>query len=1396
MRVLLTALCLLAYGVVWGQEDYIVPAACENGNTGFDQGPDGLDDYTVIGNPASVSVTGGRLRIAPVTGFTAVQSASLTVDPSRRYTLAFRAETPNTTGAGASVRITSFDAGSASLGDQTYPEVHFDDSRLEFEYTPPAGAASARIQVSNNSGADEAFFDDLCLRDRGPVGANSRISGLSFNDINGNGFRDAGGPGVNDDRLAETSVHLYRDNGDGVRDPAYDQVVARTRTTGDPEGYVFRRLPAGDYFVVAYLSPVLDLSPTAVGHPADRDSDFEPVNLGNWRGGVTPILTVNGDDDVRDVDFGQVPTGTAGASGIIWNDANADNLHDEDGSFGLNGVIVRAELLDGTPLGNTVTRTSPDGVQGFYELGGFPPQTIRLQIDLPPDLTGQPLLLDNQFNSSDAYRTNSIGMAPNYVQRGVKGALRTTGTENCFNGVDDDGDGRIDYSDGNCLNCVVTSAETCGDPLTYYMPPIWQLTDSGNNPFAFEHPSYLNINTDVAQATVTVRTQDGSFVATSTVNRGATTVISLPKDVVQTRTTNATQSNKGLIVESDFPIQANYYLDAFFTQALVTLKGQQALGTSFRAGSQVQQYTSRGANSSADPLSGPLPAPNTGRQEAHFISVMATEDNTQVTFSYDAARLQLFGGLTSPHVVTLNEGESYLVRDDDTNQTVSGVSVESDKLIVVNSGSQHTQLDSGGGEDSGIDQLVPICYTGVEYVVTKHAGTGVQHYAVVVSNFDGTEVFVDGNSAPYGTVDAGGWLKVPVSGNVGEPKLITTTYPSYVYQISGISTSNSEVGMALAASIGDCRGNLSVAFAKQPSKEYSLSVVTTTASRRDLLVNGAVAEDLPSAIATPVRGKPDYISIVIDQADLADDNFVESSSYFQAALLVAVSGRTGTFGYLTNFAESILVIDPSTNRESNRYSIDPVCAGTTINHTILASGCGSGVNIGGFTNDASKGTVTKTGPLTFDYQAAPGATGSETISLELSDDNGTDKIVCVEFFICGPPSTVTGVPASQTLACGATMPAGNPVADTEAECPLSVGWSYSDATTAGSCANRYQVERTWTATTNCGFVISRSATFTFDDTTPPTFAGVPGPTAICAGDAEPTGAPTASDNCGGSTTLTYAPSYASEAGTSRRVLSRTWTAEDECGNAAVAVQSVTVYESSSASVSVSTQDPTCGNSNGGITLTWTPDKYHASREIQVGGGAFVSYVETAGTATVSGLAPGTYTIDLRWPDGPSACPASLPAETLTDRSATLAAVQLYDLGAGTGTTIADGASYRANTLPTDWNLRSGATGSTPSVRYTISGTVADTRLDAVAPYAYATDAAALAWTAGTYTVATSAYPNSTGTGPSCADKSVTFTIVPVEICGDGIDNDGDGLIDECDPACPPAQPAARILPGS
>ena len=1245
---------------------------------------------------------------------------------------------------------------------------------LVFRGIAPAGAAMARMSVANYGA--EVSFALYCSMDAGVAGRSSVIAGLVWADNTGDGVRAAGEP-----QLGGVKLQLYRDDGDGVRNPALDTFVTEQISTAAGDGYYFTDLTAGDYYVLGYLLPTKRVSAFRVGFP-DDDCDFEAKSYDGIAVGFTPIYSLNGDDDANDVDFGQKNSGKAAVSGYAWSDVDNNRFRNEPNALGLNGIKVYTySVSTGQKLGETTTQDDPFGNPGYYLFNYITVEPVYIEIDVPAGTWLQSRQSDNKFDPADA-RSLVIALAPDRTFTNVSAGYRTSGTEICDNGVDDDGDGRVDDRDSDCTSCVVAEDVVCGEDLRYYVPPVLQMHDPTET--TYSGPSYLIISTASPEANVTVRRGDGSVVGTVAVTSANAVTVALDENIAQTPNHNSVENNRGLLVESDYPISVLYTIQGSYNKALVTIKGRQALGNRFRAGSQVQQYDDcapGGGN-----IAGVV---NSIIREAHFVSAMATEDATTVTFEWDATRLTLAGGITSPHTVTLNRGQSYLVRDAYTNETVSGLGISSDKAIAVLSGSQHTPICTELGSDAGIDQLVPECYAGTDYVLVKHEGVDRQHYGVVVAIADDTEVFVDGGAAPVATLDAGEWHQVRVTGSAGDPHYVTTSRAAYVYHVSGISANN-EVGMGLASAVGDCRGSDYVTFPRGAADyDHQLNVVIATADLASLRLNGAAVSSDARVTTAPVPTRGDLTSLLVPSAMLTAQNVLEADSRFQAALLVGKNYDSGTYGYLTSFAQEIVVRDPVNGIPSPRYELDQVCGGDSFTHFVDAESCGSHLEIVEVTNDASSGSVTLLGGLGFRYDAKPDAYGPDDVALRIRDENGNEVAVCIELFVCGEAVPIYGLAPSQTIQCGGSVPASTPTV-VDAQCPYIAPIVARDSIVPGGCPNEYTLIRTWSANTDCGGQIRAERVYYFVDNAAPTFSGVPPARTLCGDEVAPLVTPTATDACAGAITVTLDTTETVNAGSSARTVTRVWTATDECGNAATTSQVITYRAVPVVTTLRSGRDASCGQSNGTIRIEFAPEADYGAVQFSIEG-AWQGAVPTgSGVAEYNGYPAGDYVIRARWSN--LECPVDVGTVTIGTSGVTLSGLYFNDVDGGGGIAITNGSTYHVDDLPTRWNLGNDPSDAVGSMRFRISGAATDNRTDGAAPYRYPGDAATLNWRHGTFFVVVDAHEGLSGSGAVCASSAYSFSLIQAEICDNGIDDDGDGYVDCLDGECPGRAPVLRI----
>lgn len=215
---------------------------------------------------------------------------------------------------------------------------------------------------------------------------------------------------------------------------------------------------------------------------------------------------------------------------------------------------------------------------------------------------------------------------------------------------------------------------------------------------------------------------------------------------------NTIVNNKGFIIEADDIVYVSVRIDSddgngISNQAgALVSKGLAALGTEFRVGGFLNLTTNY--------------------QSFHhtFVSVLATENNTEVFFSDIKPNAILVNGL-QPNSIILNAGESYAIAvQGPTNanrDALIGSSVFSTKPVVVNCGSLGG-TNSFQNLDYGFDQIVSVERTGKDYIFIKSTGSDITENALIIANEDFTEVYLNDNTSttPNFTLNRGEYVQI------------------------------------------------------------------------------------------------------------------------------------------------------------------------------------------------------------------------------------------------------------------------------------------------------------------------------------------------------------------------------------------------------------------------------------------------------------------------------------------------------------------------------------------------------------------------------------------------------------------------------------------------------------
>ena len=188
-------------------------------------------------------------------------------------------------------------------------------------------------------------------------------------------------------------------------------------------------------------------------------------------------------------------------------------------------------------------------------------------------------------------------------------------------------------------------------------------------------------------------------------------------------------------------------------------------------------------------------------------------------------------------------------------------------------------------------------------------------------------------------------------------------------------------------------------------------------------------------------------------------------------------------------------------------------------------------------------------------------------------------------------------------------------------CDENPGVSYADVTISGF--QEITIERTWTATDDCGNTSTCLQIILVRDETPPDIVCPPDTTIECGDPTDPgdTGVATSTDNCDDNPIETWNDVTISGSCDQEYTIERTWTAEDECGNTATCLQIITIVDSTPpiitcpASITIECSDSSLPGNTGSASSTDNCDS-----------APVVGYNDI----TIAGSCPQAYTINRVW----------------------------------------------------------------------------------------------------------------------------------------------------------------------
>ncbi len=373
---------------------------------------------------------------------------------------------------------------------------------------------------------------------------------------------------------------------------------------------------------------------------------------------------------------------------------------------------------------------------------------------------------------------------------------------------------------------------------------------------------------------------------------------------------NTVIPNHGLILKGPKPFFANYMTLIPSQGEILTSKGTAGLGTEFFAGHQHMSYST-----------------NENDIKSHFTSVMAIEDNTSVEFFN---RNLLFHGQTqNKFSVTLDAGESYIIGNtmigvneicgstDECTNGYNGTKITATKDITVNSGSIHGGYTENNGDsrDMGVDQIVPIDYTGTEFILIEGnggSGNAKNEVAIVIATEDNTKIYVNGKrdlTSTYTLAQEGDYVVIPWEQYTNNSMHLNSNNNIYVYQTLAGSNSSVTPGLMFIPRLTkDATREILISgtgmFFDATQTDDIPQLYLVTEPDAVITINGTV---IPHSESLTVDGTSEWVAYRITDISPYGDRFSDFHITSTKALNAAItfkSGSHGGGGYYSGFSEN------------------------------------------------------------------------------------------------------------------------------------------------------------------------------------------------------------------------------------------------------------------------------------------------------------------------------------------------------------------------------------------------------------------------------------------------------------------------------------------------------------
>ncbi|ATL75998.1 gliding motility protein [Chryseobacterium piperi] len=405
---------------------------------------------------------------------------------------------------------------------------------------------------------------------------------------------------------------------------------------------------------------------------------------------------------------------------------------------------------------------------------------------------------------------------------------------------------------------------------------------------------------------------DNALLITVTVSKGSPQVYTLTNNNLISASTAADGFkviNKGLYLKGDKPFYCSLRLAQYAHGEIITSKGKAGIGKNFFVASSPNTSTSSLYNFTA--------------------GILATEDNTTVTVSWNNASVTFFGGTAggTSHTFTLNKGQSFLFAGSgNTSANLTGfigAKVVADKPVSLTNGSCNGNFGMLGsmGSDPILDQSVPVERLGNTFAMVKTRSTVPNENmegGIIIATEDNTDIFLNGASTAIATINAGQWYRINETSYVTQTgagthsnMFISTSKNVYLYQFVAVDDSNATCGYNYIPPLNcflprkiDEIGNINQMPNVTNAITLKLNILTETGAT--VLVNGVAPT--PAQGPYPLTGNTLWQTYAIE--GISGNVTITSTK----AVTAGINGGYNTAGYGGYFAgfSSIPVIAKKT----------------------------------------------------------------------------------------------------------------------------------------------------------------------------------------------------------------------------------------------------------------------------------------------------------------------------------------------------------------------------------------------------------------------------------------------------------------------------------------------------